>query len=442
MTIIFEGSDLIVHETEGVTDYAVITFGGADQEHLARDTFFAEKPLVHNSIKGIGVTTRQNLWFLSPEAEAVARLINDRLAHISNRIIIGYSMGAHAAMTWSKKLNATTVFSMSPKYSVDPDMCFVEKDFIEKYFRPELGGMHIQDEKLSGNIFIAYDPYHSHDTSHVNAIIEKVKYPHIHAIKSFFSNHDVPRAFTGRKKFLRLVEALAYGSVQDVHRVFSYERRHSLHNLSALFRHYIAKQPERAFKLITSDPVFNAENLKPIFADALSLGRLSFNLSQKGRMKEASICRNLPFLQTCFRSSLTKAQAHQAEFSSFVDAPPGYHGDLLAYDIANRTFIGQDLLAASTLRPFVTLAPCAGTVLLKVMIGSESLYLYEEEEQILMSDKPRPSGFSLERSSNGFHHHIKSRIGYLSSLPAGQMSLNAAHRMNWEEFSVPTLTAS
>jgi len=80
MAVIFEGDDLVVHEIEGDSDYAVITFEQADQGVHATNTFFAEKPLRYNKIQCIGITAKRSEWFISDEVEHVKNLVNQKLS--------------------------------------------------------------------------------------------------------------------------------------------------------------------------------------------------------------------------------------------------------------------------------------------------------------------------------------------------------------------------
>ncbi|BAT18580.1 hypothetical protein [Asaia bogorensis] len=438
MAVIFEGDDLVVHEIEGDSQYAVVTFGAADQCHRATDEFFAERPLRIGNIRSIGITTKKVLWFISPEVEQVISLVNDRLSDVENRIIFGYSMGAYPALKWSRRLNAKTVFSMAPKYSLDPDLCDLDPDYIDRYFKDELRGMFIGSEDVGGRIFIVHDPDHRHDTYHVGLIAEKLTAHDVTLIPSFYSEHFIPRAFTGRHKFLRLMDALANGTRETVCHTFAKERRTSLNNVEALFTRTIHHRPDWSFRALLAPTIFVHDNLKPLFEKALDIGRLAHRLSERGSFGRSAICRNLPLIYARYGRNIERSQVLAAGIKRLVPAPLGFHGHILCYDITNHTFIGGDLVGSAPLHRPVILKRFGGHLFFQITIGEETLYLYEHEGDIMLSDEARPSGFHLVKSARNAHHHIRSRLGNLCSHPNGTYELNSKNNLEWEEFSIPS----
>ncbi|GBQ86682.1 hypothetical protein [Asaia krungthepensis] len=438
MAVIYEGEDLVVHETDGDSDYAVITFGAADHCPHATTEFYAQAPLRVNNIKSIGICTKKQDWFISPETDRVIALINEKLAAYTNRVVMGFSMGAHPALKWSRRLQATSVFAMVPKYSLDPDLCWIEERYVRDYFTDSMKGMHIAPEDVGGRVFITYDPEHKLDCYHAELIAAKLPDRDITMIKSFHTEHEIPQAYKGRHKFRRVMTALANGTRRDVVRTFSQERRTSLLNLEVLIRRNTPKHPRRAFQALTARAIDQHDNLKPIFGRVWELARLSHRLSEAGFFEQALTCRNLPLLYLRFGQALDQEQRSQRARQHFADAPLGFHGHLLCYDIEKKAFIGRDLYGGSMAHPLVKIRHFAGKLLLEAKIGEETAYLYEKDGQILMSDDRRDSGFVLEKSARNAHHHIRSRLGYLSSHPYGHYDLRATNKLEWEEYAIPS----
>ncbi|NHN85232.1 hypothetical protein GOB93_11345, partial [Acetobacter musti] len=121
--ILYEGEELVVHQAEGDTDYLLVTFVGAwETEHACR-TFLAETPVRKNRISCLGITAKVDYWYISPETDHVLSLIRNIAAGYSRIILFGMSMGGHAAIAFSRALNADVVFTGAPKWSLDPEEC-------------------------------------------------------------------------------------------------------------------------------------------------------------------------------------------------------------------------------------------------------------------------------------------------------------------------------
>ncbi|CDG38822.1 hypothetical protein ASAP_0777 [Asaia bogorensis] len=76
---------------------------------------------------------------------------------------------------------------------------------------------------------------------------------------------------------------------------------------------------------------------------------------------------------------------------------------------------------------------------MQITTGMEATYLYEQDGKILTSDVPRDCGFTLEKSARNHHYHIRSRLGYLRSHPTGHYELDRPVKLEWEEFSIPSV---
>ncbi|NIE80090.1 hypothetical protein [Asaia sp. As-1742] len=439
MAVIFEGDDLVVHETDGDSDYAVITFEPAEQSQHATTTFFAEKPLRYNNIKSLGITAKSPVWYISDEVEHVIMIINDRLQGINNRIAVGYSMGGYPALNWSRRIGAKTVFSMCPKYSLDPDLCDIEQGYVDKYFCERMRGMKIDPENVSGRVFIVHDPDHTHDSYHARLIEQKLASCNATLIKSFYAQHDVHLTIQGSEKFGRMIRMLAYGSDQEIKAAYAKERKTSSSTLVTMFLRNIRFQPERALRAILSDRALKHANLKPVLERTLDMARLSHRFSEGGSFEKASFCLGLPFLEARYGREINREIVASAALRQFTRAPLGFHGHLLCYDMATKKFSGRDLFGPTPNCPEVVIRRSGGYHLMQITTGEETTYLYEQDGKVLMSDVPRDSGFTLERSARNHHHHIRSRLGYLCSHPTGHYDLDRSVKFEWEEFSIPSV---
>ena len=439
MTVIFEGKDLVVHEIAGDTDYAVITFEGADQAHRATSDFFAKRPLEANNVKSIGVTAKSSEWFISDESDRVIELINQRLLGVGNRIVIGYSMGGYPALNWSCRLMASTVFAMCPKFSLDPEICAIEQGYVDRYLSERMKGMKIVPENVAGRIFIAYDPGHAHDTYHAKLIKERLEHKGVTLLKSFNAQHSIPDTIKGRDKVKYLVEALAYQGHADICRAYSVQRRTSQINLINNLRRGLFAHPVYSYGSLVSHSVFERACLKAVFSEYRDLAILSHRLSERGEFEKAIICRNLPFLYARHGADLTRDRALESSTLQLSCSPLTFHGHILSYSFEDKKLVGQDLLEGRQICPHVRFQTSGARLFIEIQTGNETAYLYEQDKRFLVSDTRRDSGLKIEKSLRNHHHHIKTPYGYLCAFPGGEIILDTPNRLEWEEFSIPAL---
>lgn len=109
VTIVFEGDELVVHYHQAETDYILVTFEGAHEHEHATSAFFGKPVIEKLGISCVGITAKANHWYLSKETKTAQEYTRDITKKFPKVIIIGNSMGGHAALAWSKFLNADTV---------------------------------------------------------------------------------------------------------------------------------------------------------------------------------------------------------------------------------------------------------------------------------------------------------------------------------------------
>jgi len=299
--------------------------------------------------------------------------------------------------------------------------------------------MKVKRMDVKGRIFILHDPEHEHDSYHADMITKELRGHDLTIIKSFYAQHGIPTTMKGSAKFGRIVRALAYGSKADICAVYARERRTSLNNLIALLLRNIHRHPERALRAILSNAIFLNVDMKAIFGRPWDMARLSHRFSERGKFEEASLCLSLPFLQARYSKELDRNILASAALRQFTRAPLGFHGHLLCYDFITREFSGRDLFGPTPNCPEVEIRKSGGYYLMQITTGMETSYLYEQDGKILTSDVPRDCGFTLEKSARNHHYHIRSRLGYLCSHPTGHYELDRPVKLEWEEFSIPSV---
>ena len=166
--IVFTGQQIVVHANEGASDYLLVSFNQLNSEHVASEHYFLQPQVEHQNIACIGVMTTEKGFYLSPEIDAVVRLV-DEARRGRPVIVFGQSMGGYAALKHSAALRADYVIAASPFYSMDPDDLELPSERHRKilmhslahhgvHYLPKFAGMGIKDHDTSGRLVVLYDP--------------------------------------------------------------------------------------------------------------------------------------------------------------------------------------------------------------------------------------------------------------------------------------------
>ena len=129
------------------------------------------RTMVRLGLPCLFVIAKANHWFNTPDigdCMAAARAVRDRY---DQALLLGPSMGGHAAIRQSASLNASAVVALSPQYSIEPggkaafETRFRSEAFLIDRYQPD-----ISPERTSGAVYIVFDDEIELDKKHVELI--------------------------------------------------------------------------------------------------------------------------------------------------------------------------------------------------------------------------------------------------------------------------------
>lgn len=433
MSIIYEGNELVLHHHQGETDYVVVTFVGAHETKNALSTFFAENVLVKNNITAYGVTVKADFWYVCDEAPVVISLLQERLAPYRNVILIGMSMGGHPALAWSRALGATTVLSMCPKYSLDPNECGILQGYVDNHFRPGMEGMAVRKENVSGRIFIALDPGEGHDAYHVHLIEEELKGFDVSLIKMFFAGHLIIRSLSGTQEFGSVIKALAYGSNADVVETIVRVRLKNRENVSNKFKRYGTLKPFLVFQGLMGTTINKYKKCMGILAEKDTIMPIVGALLRTGRTKEAAklhynLAMNIS-LREKKNSFVCRDLSTPLDGAYIMD----FHGRIVCFDVISYNFIFCHSIFDTNDAHFLFSEPEGG--FLFIVINGQKLYVCEREGHLSVSESKNASDLQVRQCDDfNYIYYVKTSLGYMISVPGGGMVLDSQNLKSWEMF--------
>ncbi|MCQ4158996.1 hypothetical protein NON00_03540 [Roseomonas sp. GC11] len=189
-----------------------------------------------------GVADVTNTWFPAEDMALLLPALREKLAGYERVILYGFSMGAYAALKYSRALGASTVLAFAPQYSITPeDAGHFDRRRPRLFYRPDLhAGMRLQAGDLGGEALVFYDPLFREDAQHVALIsrcgpLRRVLMP--------FTNHDTLRFAMATKILEPLFQACLAGTPPG-----AAELRRWIRPRRAAATHYVEEIPLRLGK--------------------------------------------------------------------------------------------------------------------------------------------------------------------------------------------------
>jgi hypothetical protein len=170
--VLYRSEDLLVVGVLPFTSRStVITFTAWSEEPSLDKAGFGETFLTKYGFDAVHVICRDNQWYQYADIRAALDAAAARTALYRNRVAMGWSMGAYAAINFSEDLGVSRVIAVSPQFSVDP----IKVDFETRWrreraaitFRQDLIDSHTGD---GAEVCVIYDDLHSLDRRHVELI--------------------------------------------------------------------------------------------------------------------------------------------------------------------------------------------------------------------------------------------------------------------------------
>ena len=161
--LLIEDDFVEVFSREGSSPFTLVTFSsfGAFADGAS---YWAQSVAEKLDLSCIGIMSKAETWF--PEM-SVGGCLPEILPLLRGPVLIyGFSMGAYAAIKYSRRLKADTVIAFSPQATISEED--LPENSYARYFRPELHDrMLVKREDLGGVIYLFYDRLFREDRAHV-----------------------------------------------------------------------------------------------------------------------------------------------------------------------------------------------------------------------------------------------------------------------------------
>lgn len=119
----------------------------------------------------MAVQTARRDWYVSHRSEALAEALSGLTGGYRDVVLTGFSMGAYAALLYSRAAHARRVMAVSPQYSIDPAVAPFDSGRHRKFRligRPMPLPQQMGDTEVGG--MLIYDPAIAADRQHARLI--------------------------------------------------------------------------------------------------------------------------------------------------------------------------------------------------------------------------------------------------------------------------------
>ncbi|NIE81804.1 hypothetical protein [Asaia sp. As-1742] len=441
--VIFEGHEIVVHRNEHSGKYVVVTFCPSGISQHATTGFFAEPPLNKAKIPAIGITSKQDFWFISSEEAEWLPLVQKEISNFEKVVVLGCSMGGHAAIRLADALNADVVLAMSPKWSLDRNECdHIDIKYEKENFRDAMLGMGLRRRGGRARIIIAYDPHDAVDSYHAATIVEHVD--QVSEVKLFHIGHGIVDFISGTINTQKIVNASLTFDIPHIVSVISKIKRSHPHTIKKIFEKFTEKKPLLCFKLLKILRDRGIDYL-PLIKDSTISGRLSYHLRREGRRDES-----YAVLQWLDAVTLPPAVKRERDYTFRNQSRCyllSYHGLMLVYDIREKCLRGQRLIFPETGCVPVHITLQTEDLYLKLLFDDAEYFLviqdgkieldrYYDRASVLRLAESRAEEwmeqFNAEMDERGYV--VASRLGFIVVFSEGDVWLDSKNDRTFESF--------
>lgn len=190
---------------------------GTDGEVSLNGVGYGGEFLLRNDFDIIAIKSAKNLWYQNLSTETINEVENFIARHSTRyrkRVGYGSSMGAYAAIQFSRSLKLDIVLALSPQFAIDQPYDLRWQAAAKKIeFRHQIDANAIAEEC---RYFIAYDPQ-TEDAHHVEKLRPLIREDKLTEIPTPYSGHPSSYylAETGVIQELTL-SVLKHGTVEDI----------------------------------------------------------------------------------------------------------------------------------------------------------------------------------------------------------------------------------
>ena len=244
--IIFENDEYVAHARQGSSAYVLVTFSAIRAQEAAEGTYYAKQPCEKLDITAVGLVAKTDSWYRAPGIDDALHAMQRRTAAHEQVYTYGASMGAYAAIRYSRLLRATHVLALAPQWSLDRRERSGAPTQFDAYYMDYMRSMGIRTRDVGGRIYVVIDGRDVEDVLHANCIVSNV--PAATVIPTFHTGHAIANHVKGTANLHKLLSSL--GDPGALCRAISAARRSSALNQSDIIRTAIPRHPLLAFRAL------------------------------------------------------------------------------------------------------------------------------------------------------------------------------------------------
>ncbi|TCZ58753.1 tetratricopeptide repeat protein [Roseicella aquatilis] len=199
--LIAENEHAQLFRHEGHSPFTLFTFNEMGMRANGRQ-YWGQSLVEKNNLDAFALVSRAPNWF--PISTTVELLTN--LNSSKEIITYGHSMGAYAALKFSRLLGASHAIAFCPQASISPTDFGGKDKRYSSYFSQSLhGDMLLRSNDLAGRAHVIFDPMNSPDRMHAAAIADL---GNVSLYPCRFTGHETIKILRSSADFLSLIEAL------------------------------------------------------------------------------------------------------------------------------------------------------------------------------------------------------------------------------------------
>ncbi|MCG4252942.1 hypothetical protein K6W37_03360 [Acetobacter senegalensis] len=394
----------LYHNSSG-SQICMITFSGFGADEQRNDRFFMDDTAKKLDFEIFGIVAKYNCWYLNVGIDEIIDLVRKKIDRTKTLIMYGVSMGAFAALKYSKFIHPNYILAFAPQFSLDIKERNYVPSFYDQFYQKYMEGMNITEQDVKGIPYIFYDPDTQHEDGSNFELIKK-NVPSVVGIKVFYTGHMVVSHLKGTKNFLEIVNFLhnrerLNGIIQSI-------RKNNKENIINILSRSVENKPYLTYKAL---------------------------IAKKSLLSRASYClvENIEFRDKMIKGLLEREKGKEVIFLlRDLLLEKGLH-----YDNKNRIenyfciyTANQDFLFFSVEKNCFFSAPADKSLCNIVLYcKTDNEFLFRN----VYGDTKIDIQLSIEKQNDIFYA-MKAKGKYCSVQPSGRVEWNRVSIAGWEKF--------
>ncbi len=407
--IIFEDRDYVAHLRKGSSPFVLVTFSGIDAREAASGSYLAAEQCDELDLTAVGLVARSNSWYRAGRIDDALREVQRHTADHQDVYTYGVSMGAYAAIKYSRMLRASAVLAFAPQWSLDRRERSGPQTRFDACYEDYMRSMGIRTRDAAGKIYVVMDSNDRDEVIHAERIAASVA--GVTVVPTRQAGHVFPYDIDGSENLQKLLSSIGYpaaGAIFDA-------RRGNAAGQSDIIRAAIRRHPLLAFR-------------------ALRCPRSRRSGAQAMVMADVALVRSL--IVSLLAAAHDPAAVSLLYLSLYGSAP---ERDLVAENLSLCvTFDGEIVTfhpVKNRLSATKDLHPRAGhhLVMLRREGDGEVSLCYRRLDGAIEATTATPWSRLQHRAAPNCSH-LLSAGSYLSTQPSGEIHANRKRADLWERF--------